>query len=211
MLVQPTGILRASVPVELAVTYLAPLIIEFSHLYPDIRFDLDLASRRADLVSEGFDIAIRIGHPENSQLIARPLAKLPTYLYASPKYLAQAGVPAIPADLDRHACLRVLKARTWTLRSETNTVTVDLDQSRFELNSIGMVQRLAALDMGIMLGPEPLVADDLAGNRLRRVLPGWQGEPVPIYAITETRLLPAKTQRFIDFLRERFERRAIQE
>jgi len=48
-----------------------------------------------------------------------------------------------------------------------------------------------------------IVADDLANGRLRRVLPQWQATPVPVYAITETRLLPAKTQRFIEFLRER--------
>ena len=50
---------------------------------------------------------------------------------------------------------------------------------------------------------EAMVADELASGRLQRVLPLWQGEPVPVYVITETRLLPAKTQRFIEFLRER--------
>jgi DNA-binding transcriptional LysR family regulator len=48
-----------------------------------------------------------------------------------------------------------------------------------------------------------VVADDLAEGRLRQILPGWRGNPVPVYALTETRLLPAKTQRFIEFLRDR--------
>lgn len=63
MLAQPTGVLRASLPVDFAVTYLAPLIAEFSQLYPGISFDIDLTPRRIDLVSERFDIAIRMGEP----------------------------------------------------------------------------------------------------------------------------------------------------
>jgi DNA-binding transcriptional LysR family regulator len=51
--------------------------------------------------------------------------------------------------------------------------------------------------------PEAFIADDLASGRLQRVLPLWSGPPTPVYAITETRLLPAKTARFIDFLRDR--------
>ena len=74
---------------------------------------------------------------------------------------------------------------------------------RFRLNSIGMMQRLAALDLGIAMLAEEIAAEDLANGRLRRVLPEWQATPIPAYALTETRLLPAKTQRFIEFLRER--------
>jgi DNA-binding transcriptional LysR family regulator len=71
------------------------------------------------------------------------------------------------------------------------------------VNSVGMIRRLATLDLGIPVLAEEVVDEDLANGRLRRVLPQWQATPVPVYAITETRLLPAKTQRFIDFLRER--------
>jgi DNA-binding transcriptional LysR family regulator len=66
-----------------------------------------------------------------------------------------------------------------------------------------MMQRLAALDLGIAMLAEEIAAEDLANGRLRRVLPEWQATPIPVYALTETRLLPAKTQRFIEFLRER--------
>ncbi|CCF96800.1 putative transcriptional regulator, LysR family (fragment) [Ralstonia solanacearum K60] len=69
-----------------------------------------------------------------------------------------------------------------------------------------MIRRLAVLDLGIVLMPEEIVADELASGKLRRILPGWHGTPMPVYAITETRLLPAKTQRFIEFLRARLAR-----
>ncbi|WP_197422231.1 LysR family transcriptional regulator [Burkholderia sp. MSMB1498] len=205
MLAQPSGVLRASLPVDFAVTYLAPLIAEFAALYPGITFDFDLTPRRVDLVSEPFDVAIRMGESESSQLIARPLASLTPHLYASPGYLERSGEPAKPADLARHECLGILRAASWTLRDGRRETTVSVG-GRFTLNSVGMIRRLATLDMGIVLMPEEVVADELANGKLRRIMPGWHGVPMPVHAITETRLLPAKTQRFIEFLRERLGR-----
>lgn len=205
MLVQPSGVLRVSLPVDFAVTYLAPLVVEFAELYPGISFDFDLTSRRIDLVSEPYDVAIRIGESEDSQLIARPLASLTPHLYASPGYLKRAGEPNKPADLARHECLTILKAATWTLHDGKRTTTVPV-RGRFAINNVGMIRRLAALDRGIVLMPQEVVADELASGTLRPVLPGWRGTTVSIYAITETRLLPAKTQRFIEFLQGRLAR-----
>lgn len=202
MLTQPSGVLRASLPVDFAVIYLAPLIAEFATLYPGITFDFDLTPRQVDLVSEPFDVAIRMGEPENSQLIARSLASLTPYLYASPGYLKRAGEPDSPAELERHQCLSILKGGAWALLDGVQTVAVPVG-GRFTLNSVGMIRRLASLDQGILLMPEEIVADELERGRLRRIMPNWRGLPMPVYAVTETRLLPAKTQRFIEFLRER--------
>lgn len=74
LLAQPSGVLRASLPVDFANIYLAPLIAEFARRYPGISFDLDLTPRLVDLVSEPFDVAIRMGNPPNSNLIARQLS-----------------------------------------------------------------------------------------------------------------------------------------
>ncbi|WP_233809608.1 LysR family transcriptional regulator [Paraburkholderia sp. HP33-1] len=205
MLAQPSGVLRASLPVDFAVTYLTPIVVEFARAYPGITFDFDLTPRRVDLVSEPFDVAIRIGEQENSQLIARPLASLKAYLYASPGYLQRSGEPTVPQDLKQHECFNIQKPGSWTLYNGKRNVTVPVG-CRFSINSVGMIRRLATLDMGIILTPEEIVADELAGGRLRRVMPQWHGAPVPVYAITETRLLPAKTQRFIEFLQERLRR-----
>ncbi|PUE56549.1 LysR family transcriptional regulator [Limnohabitans sp. Rim8] len=206
MLAQPTGVLRASLPVDFATAYLAPLIAEFSNLYPGIKFDFDLTPRRVDLVSEPFDVAIRMGELQDSTLIARQLASLATNLYASPKYLKKFGKPKEPADLATHECLgfRVSKSTMWTLYRSADMCESKVEVSgKFQLNSVGMMRRFAALDMGVVLMPEAMVADDVATGRLNRILPLWQGAAIPIYAMTETRLLPAKTQKFIDFLSKR--------
>lgn len=205
LLAQPSGVLRASFPVDFAVTYLAPVIAEFANRYPGISFDFDFTPRRVDLVSEPFDVAIRMGESENSQLISRRLASLQTCLYASPAYLDRSGEPHEPAELEQHECLNIARAGSWTLQDGTRSIKVVANSGRFSLNSVGMMRRLATLDVGIILVPKEIVADELQSGKLRRILPQWQGTPASVYAITETRLLPAKTQRFIEFLRERLQ------
>lgn len=201
LLESPTGQLRVSLPVDFANAYLTPLISQFAALYPRITFDLDLTPRRVDLVAEPFDLAIRMGEPEASHMIARPLARLKPYIYASPAYLERHGDPRHPDDLRNHECLFMPAFRTWSLQSGKEKVEVPVS-GRFRINSVGMIRGLAALDKGVVLISEEIVATEVAQGRLRRILPEWHGEPTPIYAITETRLLPAKTQRFIEFLKE---------
>lgn len=203
MLAQPGGVLHASLPVDFANIFLAPLLAEFARRYPGISFEFDLTPRRVDLVTEHVDVAIRMGEPPSSNLIARQLARLPRFLYASPRYIELYGEPAEPPDLMRHECMRLSPADVngWSLHRGTETVEIAVG-GRFLLNSVGMIRRLATLDLGIAVLPEAIAADDVAAGLLRKVMPDWQAPSVPVYAITETRLLPAKTQRFIEFLRE---------
>ena len=63
------------------------------------------------------------------------------------------------------------------------------------------------MDLGIVMVPAEIVANDLKQGRLLRILPDWEGASTPVYAMTETRLLPAKTQRFIEFLRARLDKK----
>lgn len=206
MLAQPSGLLRASLPVDFASVILAPLLTEFAHRYPGIRFEFDLTPRRVDLVAEAFDVAIRVGEQPDSGLIARQLARFTGRLYASPGYLAAHGEPAHPAELAQHECLVFPRSGPWVLLRDEAQGTERVEVSvggRFCLNNVGLFRRLAIDDQGVVLLPEAMVADDLAAQRLRPILPAWRGQDMPVYALTETRLLPAKTLRFIEFLQER--------
>ncbi|MDN7592392.1 LysR family transcriptional regulator [Burkholderia seminalis] len=203
MLERPVGVLHASLPVDFADIFLAPLLPEFARRYPGISFEFDLTPRRVDLITEPVDVAIRMGEPPNSNLIARELASLSRYLYASPSYIELFGEPREPADLQRHECLRLSPAEIdgWRLYRHNQIIEVAAS-GRFVLNSVGMIRRLATLGLGIVVLPEEIVIDEVAAGALRRVMPAWEAASIPVYAITETRLLPAKTQRFIEFLRE---------
>jgi DNA-binding transcriptional LysR family regulator len=204
MLAQPSGVLRASLPVGFANAFLAPLIAEFASRYPAITFEFDLSPRRADLVAEPVDVAIRMGESQDSTLISRQITQLPRHLYAAPRYIEGAGELSHPRDLAAHDCLRLRSGQTdiWTLLHLRESVAAPV-RGRFLLNDVSMIQRLAILGCGIAMLAEAVAVDDVAHGRLRRVLPQWEAPPISVYAITETRLLPAKTQCFIDFLRER--------
>lgn len=208
MLDQPTGVLRVSLPVDFGSIYLAPILADFAKQYQGISFDLDLTPRLVDLVSDPFDVAIRMGNPTDSTLIARQLALLPCFLYASPNYIQQRGEPKHPSDLEQHECIgfKTTKGSTWSFHKGNESVDV-MVKGRFQLNSVGMIRKLATMDLGIVMVPAEIVANDLKQGRLLRILPDWEGASTPVYAMTETRLLPAKTQRFIEFLRARLDKK----
>ena len=99
------GTLRVALPLSFGVRHMCKPIASFSRLHPKIRFDLDLNDRRIDLVEEGMDLAIRIGHLPDSSLIARRLFDVRSVVCASPHYLSVHGEPQSPEDLAEHDCL----------------------------------------------------------------------------------------------------------
>ncbi|SMY15403.1 LysR family transcriptional regulator [Photobacterium aquimaris] len=208
LVTHPTGTVRISAPIDFATIYIAPLLPEFSQHYPDIRLEFDLSSRRVDMTSELFDVAIRAGESENSSLIARKIAHFHHYVYASPNYLAQYGKPQTPNDLVNHQCFSIVKSAHWTLYNQDSCADIKVTNKLF-VNSIGMIKQLAILNMGLILMPKEIVAQELEQGKLTHVLPDWKSAAVPIYAITETRLLPAKTRCFIDFLQQQLEMKII--
>lgn len=200
---RPGGTLRVSLPADLAITLLAAPLREFGERYPQIDFELDLSSRRVDLVADGFDLAIRLGEPPAtpSTLVARRLGRITRELHASPAYLRHAPPLEQPADLARHACLLMLGSspQPWTLQrgDETQGVTVS---GRHVMNSLGLCRALAGLGLGVAPLGEAFVREEVRRGELQRVLPGWALPPLPVYAVTESRLLPSRVRLFADFI-----------
>jgi DNA-binding transcriptional LysR family regulator len=203
---RPSGTLRVSMPVDLAISYLAPALKAFGERYPLIDFELDLTPRRVDLVADGFDCAIRMGAPPPtpSTLIARQVGLLPRYLYASSDYLRGAPPLAHPADLAQHQCLLQASAgghAAWTLSSGGNSVTTAV-AGRYTANNVSMCRALAMLGLGIAVSAGPDSRAELARGPLQRVLPEWDVAPIPVYAMIESRLVPSRVRLFIDMVRD---------
>lgn len=204
----PSGPLRVNMPADFGTDFLAEAFLEFSHLYPDVTFYLDLASpEHAGRVFQTCDVSIEIGALPDSTQIARLLGQLSARLYASPEYLARHGSPTHPSDLTRHECIefRAENSRVtrWPLSRGDERIEVT-PGNRFSVNSMAMARSLASLGAGIaIMGPAQSVLQDVAEQRLQRVLPDWHAGPFPVHAVTDTRLLPAKTRIFIEFLIER--------
>lgn len=201
LLAQPKGTVRASVPVDFALTYLSEIFADFTRAYPGIRLDLDISPRQSDLVAEPFDVTIRIGLPSEPGLIARKLAEAEMALYAAPAYLAAHPPPDTPQQLPAHDCLRI-NDRPWRLDGPSGPVQIAV-QGPITANNIGLLHRLALQGLGILSLPTAMAAPDVAAGRLVPVLPGWHPPRITVNALTETRLLPAKVRVFIDFLSAR--------
>lgn len=204
---RPQGRLRVSLPPEFNELNLVEVISRFSARYPDVRLDLDLSSRRVDLITERFDLAVRVATrlPDDSALVARQIITLRNGLYASPGYLEQRGWPQNPGDLVNHAGL-VLVASTgehqsWHL-SCGSTRWVGLPAQTLAANSIGLQQALAARGLGIV-GLSATFAQSLVNQgALVRVLPDWELPSAIVWCVTPgRRLLPQRTHVFIEMLK----------
>jgi len=198
---KPKGLLRALLPVDLATTYIAPLMPEFCRSYPEITYDLELSSKSIDLVKDHYDLAIKVGELNDSIMITQLIGKLPLYLYASPDYLQKQGEPKTPEELESRECLTIIY-NTWTLYSNGQSRQIT-PTSRFKLNNLGMMRQLIAIGLGIGLLPKEVARADVEQGRLVRIMHPWQGMDAPVYAITESRLMPQKTRVFIDYLRSK--------
>lgn len=207
LLSQPAGALSVTLPSDLAQSVLAPILPAFFERYPGIALELYLSPRRVDLVGEPFDVALRMGAQPDSGLISRMLTRFTGGLYAAPGYLARHGEPQMLDDLSRHSCLRFHAGfrEEWKLFQGEQVVTLPI-QGRLLTNSPGMNTRLAVAGLGIAMLPDVLARQDVQAGRLKHVLPQWKMPEVPLYAMTSTRLLPAKVQVFLDFVAEHFKR-----
>ncbi len=198
----PKGKIRMSVPVDFGLIFIAPALVEFARLHPDLTFDVDMSPRRVDFLAEHYDLAIRVGELEDSSLVTRRLANVEVSLYASPAYLGTAGVPQTPADLAGHSCLRMLLPELrlpWVLRYEGVQVSVVAD-SRFSINNLSMLRELTVSGVGIGAFDAVVADADIRGGRLQRVLPGWSMPPLPISLLTPGSRLPRRVRMWVDFL-----------
>lgn len=205
---QPRGRLRVSMPGDYAKQYFSRAIATFIETYPEIQLDLDLSSRRVDLIGERFDLAIRMGTLENdATLAARKIDEQSFSLYASPIYLALHPAPQHPDDLQHHAAVRWMSGRgqalPWKLL-RGKTVWEGVPPGRLTLNSPDVIQQLLLDGAGIGALPDRFVTEDVRLKRLVRVLPEWSLPAVPAWAVMPMRrYLPVKTRVFLAHL-ERF-------
>lgn len=205
---EPRGLLRVSAPMSFSILHLGPAIQAFLTRFPGVALELNLDDRQVDLVEEGFDVAVRIGRLQDSNLIARKIAPCRQVLCASPAYLAQRGEPERPEDLLEHSCIlySLLSApREWRLVGpEGKLHTVPINGSIQSNN--GLVNRAAALaGGGIVLLPTFYLGEQLRSGTLKPVLCKFKPQELAVYAVyPERRNLMPKVRAFVDFLATTF-------
>lgn len=202
------GRLRVTCPMPLGQRYLVPLLVEFTQRYPLVEVVLSVEDRMVDLIAEHIDVAIRVAHLEDSSLIARKLADSARTLVAAPSYLARAGTPTTPADLEQHACLvYTTGARTfdeWGFIQAGVTTLVKV-HGKIQINDGMSLVAAACAGGGLLVTDRLLVTKELASGELVELLPDYSLRPgQPVYAVYPARAwLALKTATFVAFLQER--------
>ncbi|MBT8082786.1 MAG: LysR family transcriptional regulator [Gammaproteobacteria bacterium] len=197
------GTLRINAPMTFGTMHLSQAIAEYQRGQPDVSVDLTLDDRVVDIVSEGYDMAIRIGRMPESALVARKLAPVRLVVCGSPDYFANREIPRTPDDLAGHECLLYTiasDASRWRFGRGTETHDVRVSGG-FSANN-GDALRLAALaGRGLVLQPTFIVGEDIRAGRLRQVLEDYEVEPMGVYAVYAHRqYLSGKVRTFVDFL-----------
>jgi DNA-binding transcriptional LysR family regulator len=201
---RPRGRLRLSVHADFAILLMANAMVTFVNRYPEVTLEVDTTPHRVDAGGQHFDIAVRIGPIEDSNLVARPLMTLQRGLYASPAYLATHSAPRVPADLVQHKFVVLSQAAAYPYRLHRGKRSTEIAfNGALSCNSMGLVRALTLAGGGLASFSHGMVRGDVASGQLVPVLPDWQFDPVPVSLLTASRkLMPAKVRVFVDHLLE---------
>jgi DNA-binding transcriptional LysR family regulator len=197
------GHLRISAPVSFTTHCLAPIIGEFLTKHPRVTLAVEMNDRFVDIVSEGYDIALRIGQLKDSSLIARRIAPIRHVVCASPTYLEMHGRPLQPEDLRSHKGItysNVDPTRNWLFR-DNQSVEVP---NAILLNNGDAIREVAIAGYGITILPTFIVYKAIARGELEIVLAEYERPAIALYAVyPSSRNVSAKVRLFIDFLVEK--------
>ena len=199
---KPAGKLVVTAPVLFGRLHVAPLIMKFMRAHPELTVELLLLDRSIDLIEEGVDVAIRIGHLNDSTLHAVPVGFLQRVLCASPEYLKRNGMPRDPHALDSHTIIRFTGRSVlseWQFRDNGSTLTVRLAPC-FSTNSVDAAINACRDGIGIGAFLSYMVQAPVKAGELRPVLRKFETDPIPITMLyPHAKLISARVRTFIDF------------
>ena len=206
---EPRGTIKVSCPVALAQSALSAILPEFLSKFPAVRVQLHVSNRRVDVVSEGFDVALRVRSQPSGEdgLVMRSFRELDEFLVASPAYLKRTGEPTDPAQLAGRDTLDYageFDRRPWELVGPDGQSARAEHAPRVVCHDFAVLRAAALAGLGIARLPESVVREDLRSGALERVLAGWNSPQGILHVVFPSRrgMLPA-VRAFIDFLAQR--------
>lgn len=200
------GPVRMSLPLSYGMRRLAPLILEFARHYPEVQVEMNYNDRQVDLIEEGVDLAIRITLRLADSDIVRKIGGMRILTAASPAYLARHGEPRHPADLINHDCL------SYTARDNIDAWQFLVDgvladfpvRARLHSNNGDVLNRAAAMGMGITYQPDFIVAESIASGAMKPILTAYPAPELGVYLVLPSnRQIPYRIRVLIDFLADR--------
>jgi len=205
----PSGQLRLACPLVLGRMHLLEALCRFLQRYPQLDIDLVMRDEFADLVEEGFDLAIRIGELGETGLVARLIGTTRRVTVAAPAYLAARGTPEHPHELAQHDCVlftRLSGGTVWHFDGPSGALSVPVN-GRLRSNNSDAVRSGALNALGVAILPTWHFAQDIESAGLTRILLAYEPKPLPIHAVYASRRhLAPKVRALIDFLVDEFAR-----
>ncbi|MCP1446559.1 DNA-binding transcriptional LysR family regulator [Pseudomonas sp. GGS8] len=201
---EPSGRLRVNAPLSFGLKVLSPILVAFMQRYPELKVELTLDDRLLDVVSEGFDVSLRIrSHLPDSSLISRRLGEVEQVICAAPAYLLANGTPHSVDDLREHSCLAYRLAEhpgSWHLQGPQGSSRLELPVRLAVDNSLMLSDMLLA-GLGIGALPSFIAKPLLDSGQLLQLLPGQSMPRRGIYALYSShRHVSQKVRVFVDFL-----------
>ncbi|MCB1390213.1 MAG: LysR family transcriptional regulator [Rhodobacteraceae bacterium] len=204
----PSGVLRMSVATDFGVSLLSPVLDEFLSEFPEISVNMVLKNRYVELISEGFDMSIRVGEMEDSSLRARKITETTQRLIAAPRYFQAQGRPTRIDDLNEHRLLHYsnqASANVWKITAPSGEVRQVRGTGWLTVNDGQSLLNAAIKGLGIAYLPSFLYHDAMTQGLVEDVIPDLPPTTLGIYAVYPPgRFTQPKVRAFIDFLVERF-------
>jgi DNA-binding transcriptional LysR family regulator len=202
-----TGELRGTLRVATSPTFasrtIMPHLADFADQHPKLRIEFALDDARHDLIGESVDVAVRIGALNDSTVLARKVGTVRRVLVASPTYLANAGIPAVPSDLTKHTLIVGPAGRSseaWSFRNGGKSISIRI-QGRFIINATEVATAAVVAGLGICSTGERSILSELQSGVLVRVLPDWEIGLSNINVILPAgRVAKASARAFADFI-----------
>jgi DNA-binding transcriptional LysR family regulator len=200
----PKGRLRVDLPTAFGRLHVLPVLQRFLQDWPQLEADVSFSDDYCDLVSDGIDVAIRIGGPSDSGLIRKVLAPHRLVTCATPEYLERRGLPRTLDDLAQHDKIVFTYANglvPW--RYQMGGVARDISvQGALRLSNTEAIRDAVLAGLGVAQLGEFLVGDDIRQGRLIALLPDYVRAETPICAVYPTRRhVSPKVRRFVEMLR----------
>src|SRR5258707_2715433 len=200
---RPSGRLVVSAPVGFGRLHVSPVMSAYLKRYPEVSAELRLADRMVNLVEDGIDLAVRIGHLADSSPVARHVGEMRRIVVASSAYLQQRGEPDTPEAVASHETIQfgaMTASPDWRFVEDGRETHVACTP-RFTTNSADAAIQYAEQGGGLTRVLAYQAADAIKGGRLKLVLAQFEQPPLPIHIVYPTsRLLSSQVRTFIDLV-----------
>ncbi|TAL33114.1 LysR family transcriptional regulator [Phenylobacterium sp.] len=198
---RPTGVITITASVLFGQIYIIPIVTDFLDAHPEVTGRLLFLDRVTNLVDEGIDVAIRIGHLPDSSQTAIKVGSVRRVVCGAPGYFERHGVPDHPSDLTRHRIIAATSAWTsldWRFGPDSRIVT-HVTPALFCNSNEGAISA-ARSGWGLTRVLSYQIGPDLQSGALQTTLDDFEEEPLPIHIVhPEGRNASAKVRAFVDF------------